>query len=42
VCFAGFFQVQSATASSLGERRDKGLTCVVEGKGGVMDSDGLD
>jgi len=26
----------------LGERRDEGFTCLVEGKGGVMDLDGFE
>ena len=39
--FFWLFQVQSATASSLGEGRDKGLTCLVEGKGRVMNLDVL-
>jgi len=39
--FVGFSQVQSTTAPSLGERRDEGFTCLVEGKGRVMHLNGL-
>jgi len=39
--FVGSSQVQSTTAPSLGERRDEGFTCLAEGKGRVMNLDGL-